>query len=545
MRKKNTYLVICIAVLGIFNRCAQVGSLSGGEKDTIPPKLLEAIPALNSTRFNSDLITLRFDEYVQLKDLSNQLIVTPQLKTNIELTAIGKKIEISLKKEELKPNTTYRFFIGKAIADMTESNSIENFEYVFTTGDKLDTLKLSGNVSEAFTNIASGEVKVGLYFNAKNRDSIPFLEKPDYFARTNENGDFLLKYLPAEKFMVYGITDANKNGKYDGEIEKIAFLPSELNLKKDTSVKLKLFQEEASKVFIKKTNSPVLGLFQILLNKPYYTSVTALNQSDKTNISETFVGKLKDTISIYYKNIPDTLKLVLDYNNSKAADTLLLAIPKKKTKTKNQLKFKLNTKSDKLDLDVKMKLTFPVWMDTTYFDSSKIKLESKEDSSVAMAVTKGKWLDITTIELDTKLKEGASYTLKVDTNAFFDINRLSNDSVRVNFAVHSKSDFGKVRLNLKVNKKESYIIQLINDQSMVSKETFIQFSLSSSNAVIVDFTDVLPGTYSVKVIFDSNNNHKWDRGDLELKKLPEEVLINSKQIKVLSDWEIEEEIIIH
>jgi uncharacterized protein (DUF2141 family) len=545
MRNTSGYLLLFVGTLLLFNRCAQIGALSGGSKDLTPPKLLESVPALNSTRFNSDLIVLKFDEFVQLKDLSSQLIVTPRLKTNIDLKAEGKTIEISLKKEELKPNTTYRIFIGKAIADMTESNSIENFEYVFSTGDKLDTLQLKGNVSEAFTNKPSGSISIGLYSYGKKVDSIPYLEKPDYYTRSNESGDFLIKNLPARKFMVYGIADENKNGKYDGDKEKIAFLNSPLDLSLDTTIKLKLFQEEAGKVFIKKTLAPFTGLFQIILNKPSFASLTALSATDRTNISETSSNKLKDTIALYYKNISDTLGVILSLDRSANIDTLYLITPKKKSAAKKIKNLSLNTSSDKLALESNLKITFPVWMDTTRVDFTKLKFTSAVDSSIATTAVQGRWRNITTFEFDTKLKEGVEYKLKIDTSAFFDINHFSNDSINFKFKVFSKNDFGKVRLNVKVNKKEAYIIQLINDQNFVSKEEFIRFSLSSSNAVSIDFTNVTPGNYFVKIIIDLNNNHNWDRGDILMKKLPEEVIINSKQIKVLSDWEIEEEISIH
>jgi uncharacterized protein (DUF2141 family) len=545
MRNTSAYLLLFVGTLLLFNRCAQIGALSGGSKDITPPKLVESVPALNSTRFNSDVILLKFDEFVQLKDLSSQLIVTPQLKTNIDLKAEGKNIEISLKKEELKSYTTYRIFIGKAIADMTESNSIENFEYVFSTGDKLDTLQLKGNVSEAFTNKPSGLVSIGLYSTGKKGDSIPYLEKPDYYTRSNESGDFLIKNLPARKFLVYGIADENKNGKYDGEKEKIAFLNSPLDLSSDTTIKLKLFQEEAGKVFIKKVLAPFTGLFQIILNKPSFVSLTALDTSDRTNISETSSDKLKDTIALYYKNISDTLGVILSLDRSANNDTLYLITPKKKSAPKKIENLSLNTSSDKLALESNLKITFPVWMDTTRVDFTKLKFTSAVDSSIATTAVHGRWRNITTFEFDTKLKEGVEYKLKIDTSAFFDINHFSNDSINFKFKVFSKNDFGKVRLNVKVNKKEAYIIQLINDQNFVSKEEFIRFSLSSSNAVSIDFTNVTPGNYFVKIIIDLNNNHNWDRGDILMKKLPEEVIINSKQIKVLSDWEIEEEISIH
>src|SRR5262245_36841014 len=130
-------------VFGLFlllTHCAQIVPLSGGKRDATPPKLLEAEPQNKNTGFNSDRITLKFDEFVQVKDLPNQMVVSPKIKTPPEVNADGKKVNISIKKEELAPNTTYRLFFGKAIADMNESNSIPAFEYIFSTGDHIDSL---------------------------------------------------------------------------------------------------------------------------------------------------------------------------------------------------------------------------------------------------------------------------------------------------------------------------------------------------------------------------------------------------------------------
>jgi len=173
-----------------------------------------------------------------------------------------------------------------------------------------------------------------------------------------------------------------------------------------------------------------------------------------------------------------------------------------------------------------------------------MKLVSKEDSAINVSPVKGKWLDITHFEIANELKEGVAYNLKIDTNAFFNINGVTNDSSSLNFKTQNKVEFGKVMLKMLFNKKQTYVVQLINDKEQVIRESFVSFSLSASNAVAIDFVDVQPGSYQVKVIFDNNSNKKWDTGSLLSKKQAEQVIINSKQIKILSDWEIEEEILI-
>lgn len=541
MTRHGLQILSAFVFILLLVQCAQIVPLSGGKKDTTPPKLIEAIPARNSTEFNTDLITLRFDEFVQVKDLSNQLIVTPRLKTAPDITADGKKVLVKFKKEELKPNTTYRIFFGKAIADMNESNSIPDFEYVFSTGKAIDTLEVKGSVDESFDNKPVTEALVGLYLDENVNDSLPYKKEPDYFVRSGEGGRFVIKNLPSRSFKAYAFTDKNKNSLYDGDAEKIAFLDSALNLETDTTIHLRLFQEESPKSFVKRSNSPYFGFVQLFLNKKARVELSTLNANDQKNIFEINPGIPKDTISLYYRNTEDTLKLVLDNKSVNKIDTLKITLPK--TSTRRRLRsFTLNTYNGKLALYDKIRLTFLTWMDTGKVDLSKIHFSSKEDSLVAEQPVKGHWKSITTYELDHHLKEGVNYTLKIDTNAFFDLKRFTNDSSLQNFTTQSKIEFGKLTLKLLFYKKQNYIVQLMSDQDKVVREYFISLSLSSSNAETIEFIDLLPGMYHAKIIFDDNKNKKWDSGNLIERKQPEKVMINSKQLKVLSDWEIEEEI---
>jgi hypothetical protein len=544
MAKQVLKILLFFIVLLLFNQCAQVAPLNGGKRDLNPPKLIEALPSNLSTNFNGDVVILKFDEFIQLKDLSNQLIISPKLKTMPQLEADGKKIKISFKKDDLLPNTTYRFYLGQAIADMHEGNALKNFEYIFSTGNVIDTLKVKGIALDAFNNKPLANALVGLYNNELLKDSLPYSVIPNYICKSNDNGEFAFSYLPRTTFKAYAYDDKNKNSLYDGDIEKIAFSSNDLTLTSDSSLKFYLFREEPSKTYIKKTITPYAGLAQIIFNKKTRKHIIPLNSNEINNLYETDVNKEKDTISIYYKNISDTLNLKLIDIATKKTDTLKIPLPKKNVSAKKVIGYTINVINGYLPLNAKLTLSFLNWMDTTQTNLSKIKLLSKDDSIVSLSAIKGHWLTLNIFEFNNELKEGKNYTLNLDTNAFFNTNSNTNDSSRINFKTQSKLEFGKVTLKLLFNKKQPYIIQLINDKEQVIRESFASFSLSSSNAVSMDFTDVTPGIYFVKIIFDANDNKKWDTGNLYLKQQPERVIIHSKQIKVLSDWEIEEEILI-
>ncbi len=543
MSKQLFKIIFPALAILLFAKCAQVAPLNGGKRDVDPPKLIEAIPLNRTINFNSDQIVLKFNENVKLQDLPNQLIVSPKLSFDPDIEADGKKITISFKKQTLLPNTTYRFYFGKAVIDMTEGNAIPNFEYVFATGNNIDSLKIKGTIINAFNNKPESDVTIGLYNITEEVDSLPYKRSPNYITRTSQNGSFQFTNLPYTIYKVFGFLDKNKNYLYDGDAEKISFYGSDLDLKSDTSIKLSLFKEEPAKVFIKKINSPYFGFTQIILNKKSLLSLNTLNKSDEKNIYETNPGIEKDTLSFYYKNIKDTLPLILKNSSFKKIDTIKVQLPKTNALKKN-FSFTTNASTGKLPLQKPLQIRFINWMDTNKLAISKIKLTSKTDSLIKIEKLNYKWLNITTLEIGNKLKQGIRYSLKVDTNAFFDENGIKNDSLKLEFETENENELGKLSLKLLFNKKQGYLIQLIDQQEQIVKEKFISFSLSGSNATTIDFTNVTPGTYQIKIVFDDNENKKWDTGNIISKIQPEHVFIHPKPIKILSDWEIEEEILI-
>ncbi len=545
MLKQFLKILILLSVFFFFEKCAQVAPLTGGARDDKAPKLLEAIPANASTNFNGGQIILKFNEFVQLKNLKSQLLISPGFKTDPEISADGKKIKITLKKEELLPNTTYRFYFGKSIADMTEANSIENFEYVFSTGSYIDSLKIKGKVTEAYNQKNVNDAIIGLYIeDINNNDSLAFKKIPDYISRSNNNGEFIFKNLPEKPFKVISFLDNNKNYKYDGETEKIAFRDKGLLLNSDTIINLVLFQEEPTKAFIKKTFLPYYGKAQVIFNKKCVFNVKAFDTKAEANVYEPDVNKEKDTITVYYKGIDDTLRLLVKNLSNKKTDTLNLPVPKINGKKNKTLMFSLNIENGVLNQNSDLQFTFSNLIDSSKINWSKMFLIYKKDSALIKEPLKGKLIAPYKLEISNKLAEGINYILKIDTSAFFDYNGKYNDSIKTNFKLHGKADFGKVTLKLLLNKKQAYIVQLINDKELVVKEKFISLSLSSSNAENIDFEGILPGNYMVKILFDDNENKKWDAGNYLMHKQPEKVIIHPKQLKVISDWDVEEEILI-
>jgi hypothetical protein len=478
-----------------------------------------------------------------LKDLKNQLLISPKLKTEPEINVQGKKLKIDLKIAEFLPNTTYRIYFGKSITDMTEGNAIQNFEYVFSTGDYIDSLKIKGLITEAFNDKPAADVLVGLY-NSKNiSDSLIYKETPDYVTRSLPNGEFNFWNLPDNNFKLVAFTDKNKNYLYDGESEKIAFKDSIIYVKKDTVNSLKMFAEQSAKTYIKKTSVPYYGILNVIYNKKSFFATTILNIADRNFITESDRNKEKDTVTFYYHNIKDTIGVIITEFSSKKTDTVKMALPKINSK-KRSLTYTTNLLNGLLPVNSSMKLHFITALDTTKTMNSKINLFYVKDSIKVVETAQLRYTSPVEATILNKLKEDVQYKLKIDSAAFYDLSGRYNDSSFVDFKLQNKSELGKVSLKVLLNKKQSYIVQLMNEKEHIVKEDYLSFSLSSSNAASIEFTDIPPGTYVTKIIFDDNGNKKWDTGNYLSNKQAEKVYISSKQIKVLADWELEEDILI-
>jgi uncharacterized protein (DUF2141 family) len=534
-----------LSVYGLFlllYGCAQVVPLTGGKRDTTPPKLVETDPKDRSVNLNTGRIVMLFDEYVQLKDAGNQFVISPRLKNKPEVTAEGKKVIVTFDPADLLPNTTYRINFGSAVADMNESNSLNGLSFVFSTGSHIDTLHLSGKVTESSNNLPAKDVLVGLYRGETANDSLPYKTAADYAVKTSADGSYSFSNLPPARFSVYAIGDNNRNGIYDGESEKMAFMGEVLSLTSDSAIDLRTFTEEPRKTFVKKLVNPYYGFGQVILNKPVSAVLTPLAERNRRDVYQEHKESENDTLTYYYKDITDSLILLMRETGINRTDTLkvtLPAPPKKKLRS-----IALNNPENKLNPGEQLRFSFPVWMDTTKVSPGRIKLVRRSDTTSAPVVIRGSWLNIHTYVPDIKLLEIETYTLKTDTGAFYDTQGTTNDSLKTTFRVLGKAELGKLSLKIRFNRKQKYVLQLLNAQNNVAGERTVSFTLSSSNAETIEFTGLQPSTYYLRVIFDDNGNGKWDTGNLLRRMQPEKVVMVSKQFKIVADWEVEEEIMI-
>jgi len=530
-------LLLCI-------RCAQITPLTGGKKDTEAPKLLKAVPANASLNVQPKTIELTFDEYITLKDVMNQFVITPQTKQFPEIEASGKKVRVKFN-EALLPNTTYKLSFGNAIVDLRESNNLPNFEYVFSTGPTIDSLKLRGAIENATDKKAAAQVLVGLY-PAASADSIIYKEKPLYLIRTDDQGRFAFNYLPDRTFKIVAIRDQNKNLLYDGPEEQIAFVPQVADPKDTTEIRMRLFKEIPYKSFIKRHFSVEPGRANIAFNKPQSgTTVKA------DGLILTRWNSLGDTLSLYYANRFDTLTTFVSYASGKT-DTLYIRIPAENAKASERgsarkatsyiIKSNLESASIPYFLVPELQLNFPVY--AKQVKKERILLIEKKDTARAAVKSYTLIADpdpALSFTLQTEFNAESSYTLSILDSAFTNDYKRFNDSTGYKFRTTTPDDYAGLSMKLMFPKKENYIVLLKNDKGQVIDRRIISLSLTSTAEKLIVYKNLLPGNYYIEAIEDSNKNGLFDTGNYFSRTQPEIIFINSAAIKLLAGWEIENE----
>ncbi len=222
--------------------CAQIGAPMGGPRDSLSPVLLQSQPANRTINFTGKNITLTFDEYVQLQNLQQTLLVSPTPKRVPDINFKLKEVTIKIR-DTLEPNTTYSIDLGNSIQDINENNPFRNFRYVFSTGPYIDSLTFSGNIRLAETGKTDSTLIVLLYKDLD--DSAVLKYKPRYTARVDSSGKFKFNNLPGGTYHVFGLKDESGQKYYNNKTELFAFADSPVVVNENTPpVTLLAYQEE-------------------------------------------------------------------------------------------------------------------------------------------------------------------------------------------------------------------------------------------------------------------------------------------------------------
>lgn len=591
-RKVSYRNIWILPVILAFWSCAQQGSPSGGPRDETPPAVLECNPSNYSTRFEARKIQITFDEYIVLNNANQELIVSPPMdeKPTVKLR---KKTMIIEFEEALKSNTTYTFNFGDAIRDLHEGNVLQNYEYVFSTGDILDSMSVKGSLKYAENLDVPGDpITVMLYTDL--RDSVPLTDIPMYVGRSDDSGIFSVNNLRPDVYKVFALKDGNNNLLFDLPSEEIAFLDSSLIVNADFARQLL----ENSPVPAERPDTvpgDSLGYVtdSLAVRGPDYTSIYIdlmmfveasetqylmdYTREDRRKLQLVFALPLADTFSYRLlgngpENTPpfleyfstgrdsltlwvrdsllygkDTIQMTVDYTVKDTTeqyvvktDTLSFNYRERETRSKRQQQAQVEEEKLKisairnngfqdLNRDLPLRLEFPV---ESINDSlfSLVQIPDSVEIPVSFTVRPDTAYPYRVV-LSASWESDSRYRMVVRPGAISSIYPLQHDTIDVSFKTRDTEYYGQIFLSLE-RVRDHVLVQLLDDGDLVEEKT-----MEEDGQVV--FSYLAPQEYQIKIIHDLNKNGKWDTGKYIEKRQPESVEKLPVSIEVRSNWDHE------
>ena len=534
---------------------------SGGPKDTIPPLVTEIYPELNQINVprNKTKLEIKFNEYVVVKD-AKSLYLSPPLEKAPKFKIKGKGVVIYFE-NDLDSNKTYTLDVTNAIADNNEGNMFPGFTMVFSTGDRIDSMMVTGTVQDCNTLKPIKGATVMLYKD--QADSALFLHRPDAAVKTDEWGFFCLRNIQDTVYRMYAVIDDNNNNMYEAENEKVAFIDSLIRptmMVADSLPELMKFDMKDTLNCLSRKTEYALNIFR---EKPTKQMIVNKERVGERTAYITFMAPYAQIDSIWIKGVPQE-KLITQFNivqdsleiwvNDPAIqpDTLLLNVKYMKTDTLGMLnsfteevkltkpKSLLVGKSAKKDIKKEdttcvfkleanpelveqygftMEFKYPVVKDA--FDSLILRsLNPRQQESFCKYNVIQDTLNLRkyTIMPTEKFQSGWEYFLKVPHRKFTDINGFYNDSTEVKVSLPTDDKLSSISLVLS-NVSKKYIIDLLNEKKDKVIRTFI---IDKDQTLL--FPYIKAGKYSIRFTEDVNRNGIVDTGNLLEHKQPEKVL---------------------
>lgn len=532
MKRLLLLFVICFLV----HSCARVGSPVGGPKDTLAPKFLSS--NIDTTRVNvkRDIHELRldFDEYITLKDINKNLIISPPIKNikRILPSNIANKFVMIQWEDTLQANTTYNFNFGNSIADNNESNILRYFNFAFSTGDKLDDLYISGEISDAVAiKKKEGENKlvVGLY---QVKDTINYKQKPYYITKVDEDGYYELNYLTPGKYKIIAFEDENANSVYDPGKEKIGFQKDPVDVEKSVSgLNLKIYPSKKPLKYLEMKESPG-GAIMTFEGNPENVKVASINEKLQ-DIKVTHRPK-SDTVKIWFdpvksdvgQTVTDNLKF--SYDNGSKQDTVSVFY---KYNKKNAMDLENDNGGPLLAPNSDFKIRSGYIIDKISPEKWVLKSDSLTTQEFTAKISE---TDPYQILIHSDFVNGKKYQLTVPKETVSSYYAKNVQSKRFDFEVEKVDQFGSLAFTIQNAPETNYWIQLLD----ASDKVIYSMYTKGNN---VKFDILKPNEYVVRMLVDNNGNKFWDEADFEKETFAEDSYIFYKKAIVRPLWETKED----
>jgi hypothetical protein len=507
-------------------------------------------PDNGSRQFAADEFYIQFDEYVVLKNPSDNILVSPPMKQQPEYTTKGKGILVKIK-DTLQENTTYLFQFKEAIADFNEGNLLPSFEYVFSTGDVMDTLMLEGRVLDPRTgNPWKETVTVMAYKDIKSDvialdDTIASYAQPDFVTRCDKEGYFAFHFIPDTVYRIVALEDKNRNLHVDAS-DAVAWdtatfkaypAPdsSSLRTHKSKLISLYISQPEVQRQRITKSEFTAKGRIQITTQLPLQRpSIEGLEAEWRLN-------KRKDTMTLWCLDAKlDSARFIVS-DPSGLQDTLKLRHTEKKKGSRRKLGGKEEQKTPLMKSlcegnkafydDLRLAFENPI---VAMRDSAQAEITYLKDSSVTRCPIA---LDSNGLSarLMTSLKSGEKYRIHLRDSLFTDLYGHPSDSL--SFSLTPK-DYGTLTLHIDNRTGLPLVIEVLDKRDTVVQHSNIQAIKQSSN---LTFSRLPAGDYRLRAILDANGDGRWTPGDYRQQRQPEQAVFFEKTLSLREKWEMEEQ----
>lgn len=527
-----TVLVCSFVLYG----CASRSMPTGGPQDFVPPNLMSTVPADQSTNYRGRTIILEFDEYISLDKVQQNIQVSPL--TAPEFEAKVKKNMVFLEFQgDFQENTTYNIEFGEAVQDITEKNKGRNIRLAFSTGDSIDSLSVSGKVTDLRTGNSLGNIAVMLY-DAEDTSDIE-KDKPYYYTLTDTSGYYTLRNLKAGTYKLYGLSEKARDFKYTGNGEKIAFLEKPVSVSRNVSgadlqlvyydlKPLRIISSRSRKQYFEiKVNKTVKDYEVKFADPARYDTMIYYHQYEDIITFFNKTGKAsEDSVEIYVsmtdsvgRSLTDTVKgFFKEERKPEPMDMNIITDPSSGWKMLTEKGWSFETRFNKPMIGVNPdSIVYQVDDDSLIYKLDPKVYSWNKNRTVLTFTEPVEFKKKMTIEI----KQGGLISVENDT--------IPQTVIKYDYAF--EEDFGKIAGTL-ISPHKNHIVQILDQFGKVEKEQSVSDNTFS-------FDKLRPGEKNIRIIIDSNNNGEWDMGDFQKREMPEQIYYYSgKKIELKANWEL-------
>lgn len=514
--------------------CARVGSPVGGPKDTTPPVVVGT--NIDTTRVNVPRnigeLRIDFNEYITLKDINKNLIISPPIKKMKKILPSGMANKYLLIKwdDTLQANTTYNFNFGNSIVDNNEGNALKYYNFAFSTGEKIDDLYISGDIKTLMpskqTSSEEKNLVVGLY---QVKDTMNYRQKPYYITKADPDGYFELNYLSPGKYRILAFEDANSNSVYDSGKENVGFLKNEIVLDKNISgLNINLYPSRKAVKYAEMKEVPG-GILMTFEGNP--ENVKVFSVTEKLQDYKITQSPKSDSVNIWFdarnKNIgtENSENLKFSYDDGVKKDTVSVFY---RYNTKNEMTIS-NAKGNLLAPNHAFTVRSNYYIDKIQPEQWRLVSDSVQQEFTARISDKNPY----EININANFKEGSKYSLTIPKGTVSSFYESVAKSYRFDFESDKTENYGSLILTLENAPEHSFWLQMLSENGEIA------YSNYGKNRQIT-FSSLKPGNYELRILVDNNENGVWDTADFSREEFAEDVFILGKKIEIRPLWEIRE-----